>query len=32
MWFFLFLYAAFGGGGQWSIDTLRAGKQKGSNA
>ena len=32
MWCFLFLYLAFAGGGQWSIDTLRAGKQKGSNA
>ena len=32
MWCFLFLYLAFAGGGQWSLDTLRAGRQKGSNA
>lgn len=32
MWSFLFLYLAFAGGGQWSIDNLRAGKPKGVNA
>ncbi len=31
MWSFLFLYLAFAGGGQWSIDNLRAGSSKGFN-
>ena len=29
MWCFVFLYLAFAGGGSWSIDNLRAGRQRG---
>ena len=28
MWSFVFLYLAFAGGGQWSFDNMRAGKQR----
>lgn len=32
MWAFLFLYLAFAGGGEWSIDNIRTGKRLPSNA
>lgn len=32
MWAFLFLYFAFAGGGEWSIDNIRTGKRLRSNA
>lgn len=32
MWSFLLLYLAFAGGGPWSINNMRAGRQRGGNA